>query len=92
LNTAKPEQQAPCEHNQKDCPCGRHQLTMFASQTGGEISGKSLVLDHSDWLCLVYLSISPLPEIETHSLLAANHRFGDLSSREILRAHNRLQC
>lgn len=93
LNKAKPEHQAPCDHNQKDCPCGRHQLTMFAAQSDGDLSLKSIAHGHAFWLIAIDISMSHLPEIEVNSLLAAtHHRYGDLSSREILRAHNRLQC
>ena len=92
-NQASPEHRTPCEHDQKDCPCGRHQLTMFASQPDSEITVKSIALDHAAWLLTIDISISHLPEFEPHSLLAApQHRCGDLSSREILRAHHRLQC
>jgi len=66
---------------------------MFASQSGGDIAVKSIALDHATWLLAIDVSISHLPEFEAHSSLAAPlHRHGDLSSREILRAHHRLQC
>lgn len=85
--------QTPCGHNQKDCPCGRHQLTMFASQPGGEITVNSIAIELTTWLVAIDFSNSYLPEFGSHFLLAAPfHRYGDLSSREILRAHHRLQC
>ena len=87
------EQQAPCDHNKKDCPCGRHHQTFLASQSCDGTAVKSLVDGHSPWMMAFDVSVSTLPQIEAHLPFAATRdRHGDLSSREILRAHHRLQC
>ena len=66
---------------------------MFASQSDGEITVKSIALDLATGLLAIDIPNSYLPEFGIPFLLAApSHRHGDLSSREILRAHHRLQC
>jgi hypothetical protein len=85
---------APCDHDQKDCPCEKQQQILFASQswdgaTVKAVDGKfqifsALALD-------LALLNSGMPD--SRSVLAAHNAMrGDLSGREILRAHHRLQC
>lgn len=87
-------QQAPSNHNQNDCPCGQHQQTLFASQPGDGATVRSLDLQvHVFWTLAVdvaHLNISG-PDCRS-ALVIGLVRPCELSGREILRAHHRLQC
>lgn len=84
----------PCEHDHKDCPCGKHQQPPCALHSSGTVAIKSIDLGNSgQFLCAVDGLSSSLVGLVLNSLPSVGHfRFGELSGREILRAHSRLQC
>ncbi len=84
---------APCDHNQQDCPCGRHQQTLLASQSCDGATINALNSNHLvDWtLPGDFLSLNSAGQ-DLHFQLCKGHaRPGELSGREILRAHSVLR-
>jgi hypothetical protein len=90
---AEQPQQPPCDHDQ-DCPCGRHQQTLFASQSCDGATVKSLdTRVNIFWTLAVDVALLNAAGPDSHSALAVGHaRPGELFGRGILRAHHRLQC
>lgn len=91
---AEHSKQEPREHDQKDCPCGRQQQTLFASQScdGATVKGIDAQF-HAFWTLAVDVAFLNSAMPDSHSALSVDHaRPGELFGRGILRAHHRLQC
>jgi len=85
---------ANSDHGQEPCPCGRHQQTFLASQSCDGSAVRAIDAKvHSCWGLAVDISLLGIsgPEI-CFSPAVDLLRSGELSGREILRAHHRLQC
>jgi hypothetical protein len=84
---------SPCDHNQEDCPCGRHQQTLLVSQSCDAATIRALeTQDIVSWALVVDSLSSDSAGANLHLLLSKGHlRPGELSGREILRAYGVLR-
>jgi hypothetical protein len=86
---------SPCQHDEKDCPCDQQGKTLFASQTLDAGAVKGLDAKFQRLISTLTVDAALLNSAVPHSfsaLIAENARHGELSGREILRAHRKLQC
>lgn len=84
---------SPCEHNQQDCPCGRHQQTLSNSQSADTATIRALETQGLNIWALVVDTLSLDSSRPDLNLLLSNGHFGSraLSGREILRAYSVLR-
>lgn len=89
-----PQSPTPCEDGREDCPCGRHQQTLFASQPCDASAMKPLdIRSHSIWSLDFDFAVPTAAAPDGQFSLTLGHfRPGELNGRGILRAHHRLQC
>lgn len=84
---------SPCDHNQENCPCGRHQQTLLVSQSCDAATIRALeTQDIFSWALVVDSLSLDSAGANLHLLLSKGHlRPGELSGREILRAYGVLR-
>jgi hypothetical protein len=84
--------QKPCEHDDKNCPCGNRQAKLVAIPSGEGSHGQALELQ-SEFFNHLAVDLPVLPEFDVKEASTTAHiRPADLFGRDMLRAYQTLRC